>query len=261
MSNPIIGGYEEVSKEARLRVLDLIFKAQVSHIGSNFSAIDIMAVLFEKIDLSKDKFVLSAGWKAASLYYFLWKKGKITNEQLDSFCQGDSPFIGLAEPIIPEITIAGGSMGLGLPGAVGLALAKKLKKEDGRIYVLMSDGEQAIGTTHESALIAAQHELNNLVVIVDNNKLQAMGKTKDILNIEPLEEKWQAWGWNAMRVNGHKYEEVKMALDIKKHEKPFVIIADTIKGEGVSFMERQNLYHYKQLSSEEFNNAKQEING
>ena len=121
-----LGNYETIARDARKKVLELVYKAQTSHIGSNFSAIDIMTVLFEKMNLGKDKFVLSAGWKAASLYYFLWHKGRITEEELNSFCQPGSKFIGLAEPIIPDIMIAGGSMGMGLPGAVGLALAKKL---------------------------------------------------------------------------------------------------------------------------------------
>src|SRR3990172_10103049 len=108
-----MGAYTEQAKQARLKVLDLIYEAQTSHIGSNFSCIDILTVLFDQIDLDKDEFVLSKGWAAASLYYFLWKKGRITEEQLDSYCQPGSPFIGLAEPMIPDIQIAGGSMALG----------------------------------------------------------------------------------------------------------------------------------------------------
>ena len=251
--------YSEIAKEARLKVLDLIYKAQTSHIGSNFSCIDILTVLFEKIDLEKDEFVLSAGWKAASLYYFLWKKGYITEEELDSYCQEGSKFIGLAEPIIPQIKIAGGSMGLGLPGAVGLALAKKLKGEEGNVYVLMSDGEMQIGTTWESALIAFQHKLDNLVVVVDNNGLQAMGKTKDI-----LDGYFPARDWKNTVVDGHDYGAIEARLDGKFFNGdgyPSVIFAATVKGKGVSFMENNNLYHYKQLSGEEYNKAKEELNG
>ena len=120
--------YKEKATAARKKVLEMIYKAQVSHIGSNFSCIDILTVLFEKIDLDKDKFILSAGWKAASLYYFLWKKGRITKAELDSYCQQGSKFIGLAEPIHKDIIFAGGSMQMGTAAAVGLALSKKLKK-------------------------------------------------------------------------------------------------------------------------------------
>ena len=240
--------YQQIAKDARLKVLDLIYRAQVSHIGSNFSCIDILAVLFEKIDLDKDKFVLSKGWAASSLYYFLWRKGRITEEELDSFCKEGSKFIGLAEPITPDIMIAGGSMGLGLPGAVGLALAKKIKKEEGKVYVLMSDGEMQIGTTWESALIMNHHNLDNLVVIVDNNGLQAMGKTEDILKM-PIE----------IDIDGHDYGEIEKALDT--HNGSDFIIAKTTKGKGVSFMENNNLYHYKGLSKKEYEDAKKELYG
>src|SRR3990167_10989970 len=107
--------YRKIARQSRIKVLDMIYKAQTSHIGSNFSVADIMAVLFEKIDLERDKFVLSAGWKAAMLYYHLLRKGRITEEELNSYCQEGSKFIGLAEPIVPEIIVAGGSMQLGVP--------------------------------------------------------------------------------------------------------------------------------------------------
>jgi len=241
--------------------LELIFKAQTSHIGSLMSCADIMAVLFEKIDLNKDKFVLSAGWKACLLYFHLWRKGRITEEELNSYCQPGSKFIGLAEPIIPEIPAAGGSMGFGLPFGVGFALSKKIKKEEGKIYVLMSDGEMDCGTTWESVLIAAHHKLDNLVVIVDFNGLQAMGRVKDILNIEPLKDKWQAFGWEVREIDGHNFKEIEKALAESAPEegKPRVIIARTIKGKGVSFMEGNNLYHYKAPSDEEYQKALKEL--
>lgn len=307
--------YKEIARQARIKIIEMIYLAQTSHVGSNMSCIDIMTVLFSKIDLDKDKFVLSKGWVAASLYYFLWKRGRISEEQLNSFCkeidvicpdcngQGEnknwqcfyclgkgkikqqSKFIGLAEPIIPEIMIAGGSMGLGLPGAVGLALAKKLKGEEGKVYVLMSDGEMQIGTTYESSLIASHYILNNLIVFIDYNHLQAMGETNHILRIEPLVDKWISWGWRVMEMDGHNYKEIenvwnidwptyianKPFLDVPQmglkpfkqvpilHLKPMVIICKTIKGKGVSFMENQNLYHYKAPSREEYLLAVEEL--
>lgn len=248
--------YEKIAKEARLKVLELIYKAQVSHIGSNFSCIDIMTVLFEKIDLDKDKFVLSAGWKAASLYYFLWRKGRITLDELESFCQQGSKFIGLAEPIHPDIQIAGGSMGYGLPGAVGLALSKKMKGEEGKVYCLMSDGELAIGTIWESALIALQHNLDNLVVIVDVNGLQAMGATNEILKTPDNFDIWYSLGFNIDHIDGHDFRQINDCIDAIEYEKPYIIFASTMKGKGVLFMENNNLYHYKQLSEQEYNDAK-----
>lgn len=260
--------YKNIAKESRLKCLELVYKAQTSHIGSLFSCADIMAVLFEKIDLDKDKFVLSAGWKAAMLYFHLWKKGRITEEELNSYCQEGSKFIGLAEPIVPEIQIAGGSMGLGFPGAVGLALAKKLKKEEGRVYCLISDGEMQIGTFWESLLIAGQHKLDNLTLLTDINGLQAMGKTEDILNIPFLDDTFRNAGWEVSTANGHFYPHLENSLkDFRPgtygdyHQtKPKIIISHTIKGKGVPFMENNNLYHYKQLSETEFNEATEWLN-
>lgn len=260
ISNPKqMDDLKQTAKEARLKVLDLIFDAQTSHIGSNYSCIDIMAVLFSKIDWKKDKFVLSAGWKAASLYFFLWKAGKITEEQLDSYCKEGSPFIGLAEPVIPEIPFSGGSMGMGFPAAVGFALAKKLKGEEGKIYCLMSDGELQIGTTWEAAHIASKHGLDNLIVIVDTNGYQAMGTIEDILPVS-----FPKVNWCYSRIDGHNYENLDHAFSSECYniipDQPHVIIADTIKGKGVSFMENNNQFHYRAPQPAEYEQAKKELN-
>lgn len=249
--------YKKIAKESRKKVLDMIYKAQTSHIGSNLSCADIMAVLFEKINLDKDKFVLSAGWKAAMLYYHLWRKGRITKKELNSYCKKGSKWIGLAEPVCKDIIIAGGSMQMGLPGAVGLALAKKLKKEDGNIYVLMSDGEIAGGMTWESLLIANQNKLNNLIIFIDYNGLQAMGDVKKVLNIEPILDKFKAFGCSPHFIDGHDYSMIEKALYIAKKgiDRPLVFIAKTIKGKGVDFMENDNLWHYAQIKKDDYKKA------
>ena len=261
--------YNSIAAEARKTVLDLIYKAQTSHIGSNFSIIDIMTVLFEKIDLDKDKFILSAGWKAAAFYYFLWRKGKITTKELESYCQPNSKWIGLSEPVHKDIPFAGGSMGMGLPAAIGFALAKKLKYESGTIYVLMSDGEFQCGTTWESFLIAAQLKLNNLIVICDNNGLQAMGKTSDILLLpfKELSTQRKLAGWHIKTINGHNYQQIERALtdetplelDYSLYDMPWLIIANTIKGKGVSFMEGNNEWHYRAPEKTEYEQAMKEL--
>lgn len=250
--------YGTTALEARKKVLELIYQAQTSHIGSNFSCIDIMAVLFEHIDLDKDRFVLSKGWVAASLYYFLWKRGRITEEELNSFCREESKFIGLAEPIHPDIPIAGGSMGLGFPGAVGLALAKKVKGEGGTVYCLMSDGEMQIGITWESALIASHHRLDNLAVIIDNNGFCAMGKTEEILDVRDLKEKWSAFHFDVSEIDGHDYQEIESAV-LRHRTMPIACIANTTKGRGVSFMEKNNLWHYAQIKNDDYANALNEL--
>lgn len=237
----------------------MLYAAQTSHVGSLLGAADLFAALFALVNLEHDTVVLSAGWKAALLYFHLWKAGRITEAELNSYCMPGSKFIGLAEPIIDDIPIAGGSMGLGFPGAVGLALARKINKDDGMVYCIMSDGEMAIGTTHEAALIAAHHNLDNLTIIVERNGFQAMGATKDILNVEPLQALWAVWGWETAVVNGNSTYAVEHALEKDHIFMPMVVIADTVKGKGVSFMENNNLYHYKGLSKDEYMNARKEV--
>ena len=249
--------YPEIARQARLKVLDMTYKAQSSHIGSNFSVIDILTVLFDKMG-ANDQIVLSAGWKAASLYYFLAKRGDFDEGILDTYNQEGSALIGLTEPGVPGVIFAGGSMQMGVPAAVGFALAKKMKKEPGTIYCIMSDGELAGGMIWESAIIAAAHKLDNLVIIVDKNGLQAMGETKEILPMPELSQRWEAFDWNAYLVDGHNYMDLVEAIEYRVKE-PTVIIAETIKGKGVSFMESNNDYHYLNLTEAVYLKARKEL--
>jgi len=253
--------YKKIATDARKKVLEMIYRAQTSHIASNFSCLDILTVLFEKMDIKKDKFIASKGWIAASVYYFLAKKGIISEKDLERYCQpGEKEYIGLTEPHGKfGLEFSGGSMGYGLPAGVGFALAKKLDKEGGKIYVLMSDGEMQVGTTYESLLIARQHNLSNLVVWLDNNCFQAMGKTKDILDIEPLEEKIKSFGWFVQRINGHNFEQIENAWKYTNPSFPNYIICDTIKGKGWKRAEGNNLYHYKSPSKDEYEEAIKEL--
>ncbi len=261
--------YKKIALEARKTVLRLIHQAQSSHIASNFSCIDILTVLYNIADIDKDlkedrdRIVISKGWVAASVYYFLAEKGIIPKEDLETYCKEGSNYIGLIEPNVRGIEAAGGSMGFGLPFGVGFALAKKLKNEKGKVFILMSDGEMQTGTTWESAAISAHHKLDNLFVIVDANGLQAMGKVDEILNIEPLKNKWESFGWEVREIDGHNFEEIEKSLTSSPlyKGKPVAIIAKTIKGKGVSFMEGENLYHYKATSDEEYQRALKELNG
>jgi transketolase len=253
--------YKTISTDARKKVLEMIFKAQSSHVGSNFSCIDLLSVLFEYMDTEKDKFIASKGWVAATVYYFLAQKGVIPEGDLDRYCQPDEEkYIGLVEPQgVFGMEFAGGSMGYGFPAGVGFALAKKMNKGEGKIHVLVSDGEMQIGTTWESVLIAKQHELSNLVIWIDNNKLQAMGATKDIVNIEPIDERVEAFGWHVQRIDGHDFAVIEKALQNLSSSKPNMIVADTVKGKGWKRAENNNLYHYKNISEEEYKEALEEL--
>jgi transketolase len=244
--------YKQIANDSRKKVLELVYRAGTSHIGSLMGSAELFAVIFEKIDLDKDKFVLSAGWKAAMLYYHLWRKGRMTLKELNSYCQPGSKWIGLAEPIHKDISFAGGSMGYGLPAAVGFALSKKLKGEEGVVYCLMSDGELQCGTVWEAALIAAHHRLDNLVVFVEANGFQAMGRVEDILHAG-----FPTKNWSAHLIDGHDCDMIDRAIyaGSKGVGCPLVFIAKTTKGKGVSFMENVNLWHYAKLQEEDYKKA------
>jgi len=261
--------YKKIANEARKKVLEMVHLASASHIGSNFSCIDVMAVLFSKLNLDKDlkpdrdRFLLSKGWAAASLFYFLSEKGVIPKKDLETYGQPGSIYMGLAETDVRGVEVSGGAMGHGLPMALGMALGAKFAEEKWKTYILMSDGELDCGTTWESAALAAQHKLNNLTVIVDSNKFQAMGATDDVLDMEPLPDKWKSFNWDVIEIDGHNFEEIEQAIN-KSFEntrtKPLVIIARTIKGKGVSFFERKLEWHYKNIDKENYINALAELN-
>ncbi len=256
----MVDTYETLATSARIRILDMINNAQTSHIGSNLSCIDLLTALFVKSDLSRDKVIFSKGWAAASAYYFLAEKGVIPKSELDTYCRPGSRLNGLVEPGTPGVHFAGGSVAMGIAAGVGFALAKTISKEKGTIYVLESDGAMDAGITWEAALIGAHHKLKNLVVIVDANGFQAMGKVKDVLNIEPLVDKWKAFGWDVEEIDGHDFVQIDRALS-SEHTQPLVVIGRTVKGKGVSFMENDNLYHYKKLSPDEYKRALEELRG
>ena len=261
--------YKEKAKNARLKILDMVYAAQTSHIGSNFSVVDILTVLFDKIDLNKDKVILSAGWKAAAFYYFLAEKGLFSKEKLDTYCQPGSDLIGLTEPGIPGVLFAGGSMQMGLPAAVGFALSKKLKKEEGTVYCILSDGELAGGMIWESLALAQHYKLNNLVIVVDNNGLQAMGDTKKILHMPKLEDKFGSFinSANVLTADGNDYWAIDNAftvMSIRQNKYPEdnnlgVVIFNTTKGKGVSFMEGNNDWHYRNIPEDLYIQAKEEL--
>lgn len=252
--------YKKLATEARREVLSLIYTAQTSHIASNFSVIDMATVLYENLK-PEDCVVWSKGWAAATIYYFLYKQGKISYEQLQTF--PNPPYLGLAEPSVPGVEVSGGAMGHGLPVAVGMAFGKKRAREKGTIYCIISDGELNEGTTWEAAALAAQLKLDNLVVLIDVNKWQAMGKTEDVVNFEPIDKKWKSFNWTSWRIDGHDHNNMQDLINkhvlVNALKKPQVVVCDTIKGKGVSFMENHLLYHYKQISDEEYKKAMEEL--
>lgn len=254
--------YKTKAKKCRLKVLEMVHKAGTSHIASNFSIIDVAVVLYDLLQ-PEDKVIWSKGWAAASAYYFLAQQGIIPKEDLEIFgkeINGEIKYLGLLETTTPGVYANSGSMGHGLPIACGMALAKKLKGEKGNVYCIMSDGEMNEGTTWESAMFAAHHKLDNLIVIVDKNNWQAMGKTEEVLDIK-IWKAFKGFGWESGQIDGHDFESIKNTLLNYSNilVVPGVIVFETIKGKGVSFFEDHLLYHYKHVDEEDYKKAKAEL--
>ena len=249
---------KEIAKKIRRRVIDLLYKHKSAHLGSCMSSIEILVVLYFKVMRPEDKFLLSKGWAAAALYSVLVEKGIIDWDDLyENYYEIGSKYWGLIHQGVPGVEHSLGSAGHGLPVGIGMALAGK----DRKIFVLMSDGEMDCGTTWESALLASHHKLDNLVVLVDYNKLQAFGRTNEVLNLEPLRDKWKAFGWDVYEVDGHDLDELTRVFEKipEVSNKPHIIICHTIKGKGISFAENKVEWHYYNLTPELYEKAKNDL--
>lgn len=252
--------YKKLANEARRTILKMVHHAKTSHIASNFSVIDIATVLYENLK-DGDEVVWSKGWAAAAIYYFLAKQGKIPFEDLDKFgkeIDGKIQYLGLAETTTPGVQVNGGSVGHGLPIAVGIAKAKKLMGEKGTVYCILSDGELNEGTVWESAAYAHTHALDNLVILVDANGWQAMGKTKEVIDIDP-QKAFEGFQLESIEIDGHSFLSIEGALLMPRY-KPLAITCKTIKGKGVSFFEDHLLFHYKHVEEDEYAKALAELN-
>lgn len=236
-------------KKIRRDILQASFDANACHIGSSLSCVEILVALYYDILKSKDVFLFSKASGVATLYCILKDKGIIKKKVSDVLKEYPLP-----NKEVPGVISSMGSLGHGLPLAVGLALADRNRK----VYCLMSDGEMNEGSTWEAILFAGHHKLKNLTIIIDNNGLQACGKTKDILNLGDLYDKFDVFNWNPKDVDGHNLEDIKEALECFSY-KPKAIIAKTIKGKGVSFIEGRYEWHYKNLDTEDLQIALTEI--
>ena len=249
----------------------MIFDSQASHIGSALSCVDILTVLYFKIlninpqsplAENRDRFILSKGHAASALYATLALKGFFSEEILDTYCQDGGKLPGHStKGCVPGVEVSTGSLGHGLPMGVGMAIAAKNDGKKYRIFVLMSDGECEEGSVWEAAMLASHHKLDNLIAIIDYNKLQAFGRTNEVINLEPLTKKWAAFGWVVKEVDGYNYSDIEKAMrEIPfKKNKPSIIIAHTKKGKGISFMENKLEWHYKSPNKEQFELALKEL--
>jgi transketolase len=248
-----------LSAHARLRLLQMHEEAGVGHIGGNLSAIDILIALQHFVMAEKDSLILSKGHAAGALYIALWSKGLITDEELKTFHKDSTKLAGHPPPNwLPQIPFATGSLGHGASLAAGAALGRRLQGLSGKVYCLLSDGELNEGSTWEALHFAAHQRLTNLVYLVDNNGIQGFGATKEVLCIGDLGQRLAGLNFQIESVDGHSHLAIQQAC-LAAADFPKFIIAQTIKGKGVSFMEGQMQWHYLPLTSEQYQQACREI--
>lgn len=264
---------KRLAKNIRISALRMVHQARGSHLGGALSMADILAVLYGAVlrvnpsapaAPDRDRFILSKGHTCSTLYSVLAETGFFDKKVLDSYCVNGSPLPGhITKSELPGIEFSTGSLGHGLPVACGIALALKRDGSSARVFVAIGDGECAEGSNWEALLFARQHGLDNLILIIDKNGIQSLGATRDVLDLEPLEEKMRAFNWGVKTVDGHDVEQLLEAFNGVPlvPGKPTVIIAETVKGKGVSFMEDKLLWHYKTPTPEELAQAVAEIEG
>lgn len=262
---------QQIAREIRRKSLEIIHRAGSGHPGGSLSGADIAAALFFGVmhydpknpkDPKRDRFVLSKGHATGLLYATLARAGFLRDDELGDYRRINSKrnLSGHPHPKTPGVEIATGSLGQGLSAGHGMALAARLDKLDYRVYVLLGDGELQEGQVWEAAMSAAKFKSNNLIAIVDYNKVAQDNLTKDLKDLEPLDDKWRAFGWDVHRIDGHNMEQVYKTLMLEPHpDKPRVIIADTVKGKGVSFMEGKPAWHGVAPSDEDYEKAMKEL--
>lgn len=261
---------KELAKKIRIHAIKMVNHAHASHIGGILSCADIVAVLYNDIakifpsnpkSEERDRIILSKGHNGVAIYAVLAEMGFYPIEKLKTYGNDGSCFsCHISHKKVAGVEISTGSLGQGVGVACGMALNGKLKQKKYKVYAIVGDGECNEGAVWEMALLAAHYKLDNFTVIVDRNKMQAMGDCKDILNTEPFADKWKAFGWHVVEVaDGNNHDQLKKAFCEKSYKKPIVIIANTVKGKGVSFMENKLLWHYRDPQGEDYTNALREL--
>jgi transketolase len=253
----------DLQKELRLKTLDLYYKVKAGHIGCSLSCIDLLIGLFLFVKDKEDMFVLSKGHAAAALYAILHQTGEISTQTLATFYTNGT--LLPAHPAAnkyPSIPFATGSLGHGLPLAVGVAKARKLKKDNSLVFVLLSDGETNEGTTWEASLFAVQHQLSNLIVVIDKNGIQGFDTLENVIGDSASSDKFRALGYEVYECDGHNIESFISVLNACKKSEvavPKIVIANTIKGKGVDYMENTVDWHYWPMSEELYKEAVNQI--
>lgn len=259
---------QALAKSIRIDALKMVHRANASHIGSCLSMADILAVLYDHIlryDSKKpnwpdrDRLIVSKGHACTIMYAVLAQVGYFDKALLETYGQNGTILQGHLSHHVPGVELSTGSLGHGLPVACGMSIAIKREGRRNRIFTILSDGELDEGSNWEAILFAGHHKLHNLTAIIDYNKIQSFGSVKEVLDLEPLADKWRACNWQVHEVDGHDHEALTQLLEKIPGGFPQVIIAHTIKGKGVSFMEGKLEWHYKSPSAEQLLQAIAEI--
>ncbi len=271
LAGPDVATLKSVAAGLRGRVIEMCHKTGAAHLGSSLSCCDIVAAAYwhavqidpkRPTDPLRDRFILSKGHAAAALYAALAFKGFFPVDLLDTYCQ-DGGKLAEHPPanLLPGVEAATGSLGHGLPIGIGMTLAGRIRGQRYRVFALLSDGENNEGSVWEAAMFAAAQKLENLCIIVDYNKWQATARSNETLKLEPLRDKWAAFGWDATEIDGHDTGELarRMAAVPNGSGRPVALIAHTVKGKGVSFMEDDNNWHYRTPTAEEVLRAHKEL--
>tara|TARA_Y100000310_G_scaffold255151_1_gene262423 strand:- start:6343 stop:7188 length:846 start_codon:yes stop_codon:yes gene_type:complete len=262
---------KQKAKDLRKELLTTIYNVQSGHPGGSLSAIDMMVALYHyRLNIKpkkphwddRDRFVLSKGHCSPALYSVLSDRNYFPKSELKNFRKINSLLQGHPELKTPGVDFAGGALGQGICFAVGIALAGKLDKKDYQVVAMIGDGEAQEGAVWEASMAAPHFKLDNMIAILDKNQIQETGKTEDVMDLGDVVAKWKAFGWNVIEINGHDMEACVNALDTawdNKNGKPTMIISNTLKGKGVSFMELNHNFHGKAPNDEEYKNALEEI--
>jgi transketolase len=250
----------DLARRIRRNALKMVHRAKASHIASALSIVDIMAVLYGSVmqydtqdenSATRDRFILSKGHACVAVYSTLAEVGFLTHKDLETYGDDFSWLMNHISHKVNGVEFSTGALGHGLPFGVGKALAAKTQNDTWRTFVVLSDGEMDEGSNWEALMFAAHHKLNHLTAIIDYNKLQSLGTVASTLGLEPLVDKLKAFGSHVIEVDGHDHAQLALALASRHMEKPTVIVAHTIKGRGVSFMENQVAWHYKNPNDEQ----------
>lgn len=260
---------KELAWQIRRDAIEMTHISNGSHIGSVLSIADIVGVLYNDVmkvypnnykNEERDRFILSKGHAGAALYAALAEKGFFETEQLKTYYTDGSILSGhVSHKNVPGIEFSTGSLGHGACVAAGMAMAAKIDKKSYRVFVITGDGECDEGSIWEMALFANHYRLSNLTVIVDYNKIQGLDRCDNALELIDLAMKWKAFGWKVMEIDGHNHDEIRKALLYKDENKPTCIVANTIKGKGISFMEDEVLWHYRAPQGKDYDNAVKEL--